>query len=223
MLYVVPTPVGNLGDLTFRAVALLNDVDTILAEDTRHSRILLQHYDVKSKVMAYHQFNEHSLTPSLISRMKSGERLALISDAGTPGISDAGYLLVHECVKQQIPVTCLPGATAFTPALIASGFPTNEFLFAGFLPQKKKRQKKLEQLATEPRTMILYESPNRLMKLLGELKLHMGGERKASVSREISKLHEETVRGTIDELISRFDASGIKGEIVVVIGPPDAD
>jgi 16S rRNA (cytidine1402-2'-O)-methyltransferase len=205
--------------MTVRAVKTLKNCNLILAEDTRHSAILLRHYGIESKMMPYHLHNEHSVTPKVIGLLKLGENIGIISDAGTPGISDAGYLLVRECVKEGIEVICLPGPTAFVPALITSGFPTNEFLFVGFLPQKKGRQKKLQQLAAEPRTVILYESPNRLVKLLHELKLHFGAERRASVSREISKIHEETVRGTVNELYTHFSGSTVKGEIAVVLGP----
>lgn len=221
ILYVIPTPIGNLDDMTVRAVKALKTCDLILAEDTRHSSILFRHYGIESKMMPYHRHNEHSVTSKVIGSLKLGENIAVISDAGTPGISDAGYLLVRECVKEGIKVICLPGSTAFVPALITSGFPTNEFLFVGFLPQKKGRQTKLQQLAAEPRTVILYESPNRLVKLLHELKLHLGAERRASVSREISKIHEETVRGTVEELLTHFSRATVKGEIVVVLGPPD--
>ncbi len=223
ILHVVPTPIGNLDDITLRAVKCLKEADVILAEDTRHSLILLKYLGIEKKLQAYHQHNEHQLTMAFISRLKSGEKLALISDAGTPGISDAGFLLVRECIRNQIPVQCLPGATAFVPALIVSGFPTNEFLFAGFLPQKKGRQKKISELLRENRPVILYESPNRLIKLLEEIKTISGESRLVSVSRELTKIHEETVRGTVAELILHFRSSGVKGEIVVVINPANVE
>jgi 16S rRNA (cytidine1402-2'-O)-methyltransferase len=219
LLYLVPTPIGNLDDITIRALEILKESNLILAEDTRHSAILLKHYSIDTKLSSYHQFNEHQTTSSLVQRIHFGETIALISDAGTPGISDAGFLIVRECLKQNIEVICLPGATALIPALMQSGFPTNEFTFVGFLPQKKGRQTKLKSLATEERTIILYESPNRLVKLLEEIKEHLGNDRQISVSRELTKIHEETKRGTVAELISYFRSKVVKGEIVVVIGP----
>jgi len=219
-LYLIPTPVGNLEDITLRAIKVLKQVDLILAEDTRHSGMLLKHFNIETKMMAYHQHNEHQLTQPLVQRMNAGENMALISDAGTPGISDAAYLIVRECIHQGVEVFCLPGATAFVPALLQSGFPTNEFLFAGFLPQKKGRQSKLKSLSNEARTIILYESPNRLEKLLEEIREYFG-QRMVSVSRELTKLHEETKRGTPSELLQFFGGKNVKGEIVVVIAPPD--
>jgi len=217
MLFIVPTPIGNLEDITLRAIKALKEVDLILVEDTRHSGVLLKHFGIETKMISYHQHNEHQFTKQLVNRMKAGEKMALISDAGTPGISDAAFLLVRECIREDVHVTCLPGATAFVPAIVVSGFPTDEFLFAGFLPQKKGRQSKLKQLATEPRTIVLYESPNRLVKLLEELKEFFGEGRKVSVSREITKVFEETKRGTVGELISFYKQKEVKGEIVVVI------
>ena len=217
MLFVVPTPIGNLEDITLRAINVLKEVSLILAEDTRHSGVLLKHFKIETKMISYHQHNEHQLTKSLVQRMKSREKMALISDAGTPGISDAAFLLVRECIRENVKVTCLPGATAFVPALVVSGFPTDEFLFAGFLPQKKGRQTKLKQLAEEPRTIVLYESPNRLVKLLEEIKEVFGEERRVSVSRELTKVFEETKRGTVAELISFYKEKEVKGEIVVII------
>lgn len=217
MLFIVPTPIGNLEDMTLRAIRVLKEVHIILAEDTRKSGILLKHFDIATKMISYHQHNEHEITPQLIQRLKNGEQMAMISDSGTPGISDAGYLLVRECVKEHVEITCLPGATAFVPAIIVSGFPTNEFLFAGFLPQKKGRQTRLKALATESRTVVLYESPNRVEKLLEELQQFFGENRKASVSRELSKLYEETKRGSIKELSAFFKDKNVKGEIVVVV------
>ena len=217
MLFIVPTPIGNLEDITLRAISVLKEVNLILAEDTRHSGVLLKHFNIETKMISYHQHNEHQLTESLVLRMKAGEKMAIISDAGTPGISDAAFLLTRECIRQGVQVTCLPGATAFVPALVVSGFPTEEFLFAGFLPQKKGRQTKLKQLAAESRTMVLYESPNRLEKLLEELKAHFGCGRRVSVSRELTKVFEETKRGTAEELLVYFKQKGVKGEIVVAI------
>lgn len=218
MLYIVPTPIGNLEDITLRAIRILKEADVILAEDTRHSGILLKHYSIGAKMISYHQHNEHHLTKNLVERMKSGDKLALISDAGTPGISDAAFLLIRESLREGVEVNCLPGATAFVPALVVSGFPTDEFFFAGFLPQKKGRQTKLRTLLAIQSTIVLYESPNRLLKLLDELKEFSGAERKVSISRELTKKFEETKRGSIDELISFYKEKEVKGEIVVVIG-----
>jgi 16S rRNA (cytidine1402-2'-O)-methyltransferase len=216
-LFIVPTPIGNLEDITFRAIRILKEVDLILAEDTRNSGTLLKHFGIETKMTSYHQHNEHEMTPKLVQQIKEGQSMAVISDSGTPGISDAAYLLIRECIRQQISVTCLPGATAFLPALIVSGFPTNDFLFAGFLPQKKGRQSRLRELSEEGQTIILYESPNRLEKLLEELRIVFGEKRSASVSRELTKLFEETKRGTLPELIHYFKGKKVKGEIVVVI------
>lgn len=221
MLYIVPTPIGNLEDMTLRAIRVLKEAQLILAEDTRKSGILLQHFAIDTKMIPYHQHNEHEVTAQLVQHLKHGEQLAMISDAGTPGISDAGYMLVRECVKENVPVTCLPGATAFVPALLVSGFPASEFLFAGFLPQKKGRQTRLKSLALEKRTIILYESPNRLDKLLEELCEFFGAHRKISVSRELTKMFEETQRGTATALLSHYKTKPVKGEIVVVIEGAD--
>jgi 16S rRNA (cytidine1402-2'-O)-methyltransferase len=217
MLYIVPTPIGNLEDITLRAIRILKEANVILAEDTRHSGILLKHYSIEAKMISYHQHNEHHLTKNLVERMKSGDKIAIISDAGTPGISDAAFLLVRESLCEGVEVNCLPGATAFVPALVVSGFPTDEFFFAGFLPQKKGRQTKLRALLSIKSTIVLYESPNRLLKLLDELKEFSGAERKVSISRELTKKFEETKRGSIDELISFYRQKEVKGEIVVVI------
>ncbi|MEO5673740.1 MAG: 16S rRNA (cytidine(1402)-2'-O)-methyltransferase [Chitinophagales bacterium] len=217
MLYIVPTPIGNLEDITLRAIRILKEADVILAEDTRHSGILLKHYSIEARMISYHQHNEHHLTKNLVERMKSGDKIALISDAGTPGISDAAFLLIRESLREGVEVNCLPGATAFVPALVVSGFPTDEFFFAGFLPQKKGRQTKLRALLAIQSTIVLYESPNRLLKLLDELKEFSGPERKVSISRELTKKFEETKRGSIDELISFYKQKEVKGEIVVVI------
>ena len=216
-LYVVPTPIGNLEDITLRALRILKESDLILAEDTRNTGILLKHYEISVPMMSYHIFNEHKQVDYLIKRMKSGEKLALVSDAGTPAISDPGYLLVRACLDNDIKIECLPGATAFVPALVKSGLPTESFVFEGFLPHKKGRKTKLEQLSEEMRTIILYESPHRLVKALDQLIEHCGAERQASVSREISKLFEETVNGTLQEIKNHFEAKKVKGEIVVVI------
>ena len=220
-LYVVPTPVGNLEDMTFRAIRVLKEADLILAEDTRTSGILLKHFEIKNAMQSHHKFNEHKTVESVITRIKAGETVALISDAGTPGISDPGFLLVRECARNGIEVQCLPGATAFVPAIVASGLPDDRFCFEGFLPQKKGRMTRLQALADEKRTMIFYESPYRLVKTLTQLAECLGGERQASVSREISKIHEETVRGTLTELAEHFTANEPRGEIVLVVAGAD--
>ena len=217
-LYVVPTPVGNLEDMTFRAIRTLKEADLILAEDTRTSGILLKHYEIKNALQSHHKFNEHKTIEPLIQRMLAGETIALISDAGTPAISDPGFLLVRECVRNNIEVQCLPGATAFVPALVSSGLPNDRFCFEGFLPQKKGRQTRLMALKEENRTMIFYESPYRLVKTLTQLAEHLGSHREVAVCREISKLHEETVRGTIDEVIAHFTTNTPRGEIVLIVG-----
>jgi 16S rRNA (cytidine1402-2'-O)-methyltransferase len=216
-LYIVPTPVGNLEDMTFRAVRILKEVDLILAEDTRTSAFLLKHFEIQNKMQSHHKFNEHQTVEHLATRIKAGETIALVSDAGTPGISDPGFLIVRECVKNNIEVECLPGATAFVPALVDSGLPVDRFCFEGFLPQKKGRQTRLKELAGETRTMVLYESPFRVVKTLTQLSEYLGEERQVSVSREISKLHEETVRGTLKEIISHFSVNEPKGEFVIII------
>ncbi|MBL7853545.1 MAG: 16S rRNA (cytidine(1402)-2'-O)-methyltransferase [Cyclobacteriaceae bacterium] len=216
-LYIVPTPIGNLADITFRALDVLKSVDIILAEDTRTSRVLLNHYNIERPLQSYHIFNEHQAVTRLIDRMKQGERFALISDAGTPGISDPGFLLVRETLKAGLGVDCLPGPTAFIPALIKSGFPTDRFVFEGFLPHKKGRQTALKQLAQEPRTIVLYESPHRLKKLIEELREHLGADRMISVSRELTKRFEETITGSVAEVQASFADREVKGEIVVVI------
>ena len=216
-LYVVPTPIGNLEDMTLRAIRILKEVDTILAEDTRTSSVLLKHYQIDKRLMAYHKFNEHKSLLSFVNRLEGGENIALISDAGTPSISDPGFLLVRACVENGIEVECLPGATALIPAIVNSGFPSDKFCFEGFLPQKKGRQKRLQELAQEERTMVLYESPFRLMKLLEEINQYFGSDRQIAVSRELSKMFEENLRGTVSELIEKLKDRTIKGEIVVVI------
>ena len=217
-LYVVPTPVGNLEDMTFRAIRVLKEADLILAEDTRTSGILLKHYEIKNAMQSHHKFNEHKTVEGVVNRIKAGETVALISDAGTPGISDPGFLVVRECVRNGIEVQCLPGATAFVPALVASGLPDERFCFEGFLPQKKGRATRLTSLQEEKRTMIFYESPYRLVKTLTQFAEFFGAERPVSVCREISKIHEESVRGTLTEVIAHFTENEPRGEIVIVLG-----
>ena len=216
-LFVVPTPVGNLEDMTFRAVRILKGADLILAEDTRTSGYLLKHYDIATPMHSHHKFNEHKTVDSIVQRIKSGQTIALISDAGTPAISDPGFLVVRACVENDVEVECLPGATAFVPALVSSGLPNDRFCFEGFLPQKKGRQTRLRKLAEESRTMIFYESPYRLVKTLTQLAETLGIERKASVAREISKLHEEVKRGSLGELAEWYTLHPPKGEIVLVV------
>lgn len=218
MLYLVPTPVGNLEDISLRALRLLKEVDLILAEDTRTTRKLLAHYDIHTPLKAYHAHNEHRLTETLVSQMAAGSTFALVSDAGTPGISDPGFLLVRACVAAGVPVSALPGPTAFVPALVASGLPCDRFFFEGFLPHKKGRQTRLQWLAELPHTFVLYESPHRLQKCLAQLAEYCGPERAACVARELSKVHEEYVRGTLAELIDWFEAHPPRGEIVIVVG-----
>lgn len=222
-LYVVPTPVGNLEDMTFRAIRILKEVDLILAEDTRTSGVLLKHFDIKNAMLSHHKFNEHQTVERIVERIKGGDQVALISDAGTPGISDPGFLIVRECVRNGIEVQCLPGATAFVPALVASGLPDERFCFEGFLPQKKGRATRLAQLQDEVRTMVFYESPYRLVKTLTQFAEVFGAERKVAVCREISKVHEESVRGTLAEVIAHFQQSEPKGEIVIVLAGKDKD
>lgn len=216
-LFVVPTPVGNLEDMTFRAVRVLKEVDLILAEDTRTSSVLLKHFEIKKPMMSHHKFNEHKTIEGVVARLEAGENIALISDAGTPGISDPGFLVVRECVRHGIEVQCLPGATAFVPALVSSGLPNDRFCFEGFLPQKKGRMTRLLTLQSEVRTMIFYESPYRLVKTLTQFSEYFGAEREVAVCREISKLHEECVRGTLSEVIGHFKANEPRGEIVVIL------
>lgn len=216
-LYVIPTPIGNLEDMTLRAIRILKEVDLILAEDTRTSSVLLKHYQIEKRLMPYHKFNEHRSLIGFINRMQGGENIALISDAGTPSISDPGFLLVRACVENAIEIECLPGATALIPALVNSGFPSDKFCFEGFLPQKKGRQKRLQELAQEERTIVMYESPFRLLKLLEELVQYFGADRQVAVSRELSKMFEENLRGPVSELIETLKTRTIKGEIVVVI------
>ncbi len=217
MLYLIPTPIGNLSDMTYRAVELLNAVDLILAEDTRTSSVLLKHYNIHKPISPYHQHNEHKIVSHLIDQLLMGKTMALITDAGTPGISDPAYLLVKACVENGIEVNCLPGATAFVPALVNSGLPTDSFCFEGFLPLKKGRQTFLKRMAVEERTMIFYESPMRLVKTLSHFIEYFGAERKCSVSRELSKKFEENKRGTLQEVHDYFNAKSVKGEIVIVV------
>lgn len=221
ILYIVPTPVGNMEDMTFRAVRILKEVDLVLAEDTRTSGILLKHFGISNQLMSHHKFNEHGTSAGIVERLLAGANVALISDAGTPGISDPGFFLVREAVRAGIEVQTLPGATAFVPALVSSGLPCDRFAFEGFLPQKKGRKTKLEALASEERTMIFYESPYRLVKTLQQMAEHFGSERQVSVCREISKIHEESVRGTLAEVAAHFIATPPKGEIVIVVAGND--
>ncbi|HET9055776.1 MAG TPA: 16S rRNA (cytidine(1402)-2'-O)-methyltransferase [Chitinophagaceae bacterium] len=221
MLYIVPTPIGNLQDMTFRAIEVLKSIDLILAEDTRTSSILLGHYHIQKPITPYHQHNEHKIVGHLIDQMQAGKTMGLLTDAGTPGISDPAFLLIRECIKNNIRVECLPGPTAFVPALVNSGLPTNSFVFEGFLPLKKGRQTKLKQLAEEERTIIFYESPVRLIKTLKECIEYFGEERKCCVSRELTKKFEENKRGTLKEVYDYYTEKGVKGEIVVVIAGKD--
>ncbi|MCF8361242.1 MAG: 16S rRNA (cytidine(1402)-2'-O)-methyltransferase [Prolixibacteraceae bacterium] len=216
-LYIVPTPVGNLEDITLRAIRVLKEVDAILAEDTRTSSKLLHHFEIENKLQSHHKFNEHKNAEHIAERIEAGENIALISDAGTPGISDPGFLLARTCIENGIEVETLPGATAFIPALINSGLPCDKFCFEGFLPQKKGRQKRLKELATEKRTLVFYESPYRLIKALEQFCEFFDPGRKVSVSREISKIHEENVRGTASEVLEYFKQKAVKGEIVIVV------
>lgn len=217
-LYIVPTPIGNLADITLRALDVLKNVDLILAEDTRTSGKLLKHYLISKPLQSFHNFNEHKVVNTLIKRLHEGETMALVSDAGTPGISDPGFLIVRAALQAGIEVDCLPGATAFVPALIKSGLPCDRFVFEGFLPHKKGRQTLLKKLAEEERTMVFYESPHRLLKTLEQLKAYFGLERRASVSRELTKLFEETRNGTLEEIHQHFSSKEVKGEIVLVVG-----
>lgn len=218
LLYLVPTPIGNLGDITLRAVEVLKSVDLILAEDTRHTGELLKHFRIETPMKAFHQHNEHERLNEVIARMKGGETLALVTDGGTPGISDPGFLLSRECIREGIRFECLPGATAVIPAVILSGFPCDRFSYEGFLPVKKGRSTRLKELAREERTIILFESPHKLLKTLKDLSQHLGTDRQAAVCREMTKLHEEVVRGTLEELVRHFQQSEPRGEIVVVVG-----
>lgn len=216
-LYLVPSPIGNLADITFRAIEILKTVDLILAEDTRTSAVVLRHYNIEKPVTAYHQHNEHKVLQHLVEQMTGGKTMALMTDAGTPGISDPAFLLVRECIKNDIRVECLPGATAFVPALVNSGLPINRFVFEGFLPQKKGRQTLMKQLATEERTMVFYESPMRLVRTLEDCILYLGADRQCCVSRELTKIFEENKRGTLQEVCDHFKQKPVKGEIVIIV------
>lgn len=216
-LYIVPTPVGNLEDMTFRAVRILKEVDLILAEDTRTTAVLLKHFDIKNRLQSYHKFNEHKTVEQLVSQLEAGSVMALVSDAGTPGISDPGFLISRACVKAGISIECLPGATAFVPALVASGIPCDRFCFEGFLPQKKGRQTKLKELADETRTLVFYESPYRVLKTLTQFAEYFGAGRVACTARELSKLHEEILTDTLENLIIHFTENEIRGEFVIIV------
>ena len=216
-LYIIPTPIGNLEDITLRAIRLLKEVDLVLAEDTRTSRKLFAHYEIETSLASFHMHNEHQVLLKYIDRLKSGDTFALISDAGTPAISDPGFLLVRECVKEGIEVDCLPGATACVPALVNSGLPNEKFVFEGFLPVKKGRKTRLKLLAAEERTMVFYESPHRIIKTINQFVEYFGEDRKASVSREISKMFEETIRGSVSEILRHFEEKKPKGEFVIVV------
>jgi len=218
MLHIIPTPIGNLADFTYRAVSLLQTVDLILAEDTRTSSVLLNHYQIRKPLSPYHQHNEHKITSHLVSQLSAGMHIALLTDAGTPGISDPAFLLVRACVAAGVPVECLPGPTAFVPALVDSGLPLDRFCFEGFLPLKKGRHTLLTKLSTEERTMVFYESPMRLVKTLDQMAEYFGAERPCSVSRELTKKFEETRRGSLSEVAAYFREKGVKGEIVIVVG-----
>jgi 16S rRNA (cytidine1402-2'-O)-methyltransferase len=217
MLYIIPTPIGNLKDITLRALDILQQVDLILAEDTRTSSVLLNHYSIQKPLSPYHQHNEHKVLQHLVDQLKAGKKMALLTDAGTPGISDPAFLLIRACVQEDIQVETLPGATAFVPALINSGLPSDRFLFEGFIPQKKGRQTLLKHLALEERTMIFYESPYRLVKTLADFIIYFGADRKCCVSRELTKKFEENKRGTLQEVHDYFNEKGVKGEIVIVV------
>ncbi len=217
MLYIVPSPIGNLGDITLRAIEVLKNVDLILAEDTRTTSVLLNHYKLQKDLTPYHQFNEHKVLQHLVEQMLQGKKMALMTDAGTPGISDPAFLLVRECLKNEIKVECLPGATAFVPALVNSGLPINSFVFEGFLPLKKGRQTMMKKLALEERTMVFYESPMRLVKTLTDFIEYFGPERQCSVSRELTKMFEENKRGTLVEVLDYFKKKNVRGEIVIVV------
>ena len=218
-LFVVPTPIGNLGDITLRSIEVLKSVDLILAEDTRTSSKLLKHYDIDTPVESFHMHNEHKKLESIINKLRSDSEIALISDAGTPGISDPGFLLVRECINNEIEIECLPGPTAFVPALVSSGLPCDRFSFEGFLPVKKGRTKRLKELSTETKTMVFYESPHRILKTLNDLSNYFDVESQISVSRELTKLYEETFRGTIKESVEHFEKNKTKGEFVIVLSP----
>lgn len=221
-LYLVPTPIGNIRDITLRALDVLKEADLILAEDTRKTGILLKHYEISVKMSPHHQFNEHKAVKGIVERIENGENMALVTDAGTPGISDPGFLLVRECIRNGVELECLPGATAFVPALVNSGLPCDRFLFEGFLPVKKGRRTRLEALVEAGCTIVIYESTHRIMKTLDELAVFFGPDRPASISRELTKIYEETVRGTLPELVQYFRDHPVKGEFVIIIGGKDS-
>jgi 16S rRNA (cytidine1402-2'-O)-methyltransferase len=216
-IYIVPTPIGNLDDITLRAINVLKEVDLILCEDTRRSKKLLVHYEIETPLRSHHKFNEHQEVDIIIEKIKSGTKVALISDAGTPGISDPGYLIVRTCIQNNIEIDCLPGPTAFVPALINSGIPSDKFIFEGFLPVKKGRKTRLEILSKEERTMVFYESPHKILKTLNDFLIHFGSNRKVSISRELTKIYEETIRGTIHSVLQSLTEKSIRGEIVVIV------
>jgi 16S rRNA (cytidine1402-2'-O)-methyltransferase len=218
-LYVIPTPIGNLEDITIRSLKVLEQVDLIIAENTRKTGHLLKHYKITAKLRSHHKFNEHHTVNNIISRLKNGEKIALVTDAGTPSISDPGYLLIRTCIENNIEVECLPGPTAFVPALVNSGLPNDKFCFEGFLPAKKGRKKRLKELTSETRTIIFYESPHRLILTLNQLIEYFGPDRKASISRELTKIHEENIRGNLADLLEHYAEKSVKGEIVIVLGP----
>ena len=217
MLYLIPTPIGNLEDITLRAIRILKEADVILAEDTRKTGILLKHYEIDNKLQSYHQFNEHKTAETLVQRIAAGETMALVTDAGTPGISDPGFYLIRACLESDVKVECLPGATAFVPALVNSGLPSDHFVFEGFLPPKKGRQTKLNALSEQDYTMVFYESPHRLLKTLQQFSEVFGSDRKACVSRELTKIYEENTRGTLAEIIAYYTDKKVKGEIVIIV------
>ena len=216
-IYIVPTPIGNLDDITLRAINVLKDMDLILCEDTRRSKKLLVHFEIETPLRSHHKFNEHQEVEIIIEKIKSGNKVALISDAGTPGISDPGYLIVRTCIQNNIKIDCLPGPTAFVPALINSGIPSDKFIFEGFLPVKKGRKTRLEILSKEERTMVFYESPHKILKTLNDFLIHFGSNRKVSISRELTKIYEETIRGTIHSVLQSLTEKSIRGEIVVIV------
>lgn len=216
-LFIVPTPIGNLQDMTFRAINVLKSVDLILAEDTRVSGKLLKHFEINTKMQSYHMHNEHKILKSIVDKLRSGLEIALISDAGTPAISDPGFLLTRACVDEGIAIECLPGATAFVPALVNSGLPNDRFIFEGFLPIKKGRQTRLKLLAQEPRTIVIYVSPHKLNKTLEEIVMYFGPDRQISVSRELSKIYEETLRGTAQSILEHYNSKQVKGELVLIV------
>ncbi|MBL6649513.1 MAG: 16S rRNA (cytidine(1402)-2'-O)-methyltransferase [Flavobacteriaceae bacterium] len=216
-LYIVPTPIGNLEDITLRSISVLTNSDLILCEDKRRSKILMSHYKINSQLKSFHKFNEHKEVNNIVAQIKNGKKISLISDAGTPGISDPGFLIVRTCLESEIEIECLPGATAFVPALINSGIPCDKFVFEGFLPVKKGRKSRLEKLTTEDRTMIFYESPHKILKTLKDFKSIFGPDRKISISRELTKVYEENTRSTIGQVITIFEEKNIKGEIVIVV------